>query len=115
MIRVEIFLVIRPSLCSGMNSSEHKALLPLDESWRCDRGMELYEVPCAKRCGNVFGNDKSKKHYSIKTKKNSIFVCPNVATGTCCFAICKECYSVDFGDRPTRGKRTRIRSTRLHA
>ena len=32
-----------------MDSSEHQALLPLDESWRCDRGMELYEVPCAKK------------------------------------------------------------------
>lgn len=109
----QILSVIRPALCSGMNSTEHQALLPLDESWRCDRGMELYEVPCAKRCGNVFGNDKDKNHYSIKTKKNDIFVCSNVATGTCSFAICKKCYSIAFDDRTTRGKRSRTRSSRL--
>mmetsp|Transcript_2759 Transcript_2759/g.4302 ORF Transcript_2759/g.4302 Transcript_2759/m.4302 type:complete len:98 (-) Transcript_2759:8-301(-) len=95
-----------------MDSSEHQALLPLDESWRCDRGMELYEVPCAKKKGNVFG-DESKNHYSIKNKKNGIFMCSNVATGTCCFAVCKECYSISFGDRPTCGKRSRIKSSCL--
>mmetsp|Transcript_16030 Transcript_16030/g.24991 ORF Transcript_16030/g.24991 Transcript_16030/m.24991 type:complete len:178 (+) Transcript_16030:16-549(+) len=105
--------VLRPTLCSELDSSVHQALLPLDESWRCDRGMELYDVQCAKNCGNIFGNEESARHYSIRTKKNGIFVCSNVANGTCCFAICKECYSIAFGNRPTRGRRSRIRSSRL--
>ena len=87
-----------------MDSLEHQTLLPLDESWRRDRGMELYEVPCAKRCGNIFGNQESASEF---------FVCSDVATGTCCFAVCKECYSVAFSDRPGRGKKSRIRSSRL--
>ena len=56
-----IFIVVRPGLCGGTNSSEHMALVPLGESWRCDRGIELYEVPCAKKCGNIFGPSKRKR------------------------------------------------------
>ena len=105
-----IFIVLMPGLCGGINSSEHMALVPLDESWRCDRGMELHEVPCAKKCGIIFGNDASAGHYSIKMKKNEIFVCSNVANGNCSFAICKECYSLTLGDRSSRGRRSRARS-----
>ena len=33
------FIVFRPGFCGGMKSMEHMALLPLDESRRCNGGM----------------------------------------------------------------------------
>ena len=43
------FIVIRPGFCGGIKSTEHMALLPLDESRSQNGGMELYEMKCAKR------------------------------------------------------------------
>ena len=96
-----------------MNSTEHMALLPLDDSWRCNTGKDLYEVNCANKCGKKFGNIVSAGHYSIKDKNNGILVCCNVARGKCSFAICKECYAVSFNNHSSRGRRTRVRSNRL--
>ena len=74
--------------------------------WNC------MKFPAQKGVETYLGMTRTKITIPSK-QKNDIFVCSNVATGTCSFAICKKCYSIAFDDRTTRGKRSRTRSSRL--